>query len=248
MSARKKSNSVSLEDAIDNAIQNRLIDITQSSLSLKHGGVLSMSTMGSMSNNTTHGYTTTSSGNGYVDIESIKDNFPDYETLMEFLNEGKIDKEKELIDLVSRLVMERIDELLDKDTDEIVRILIENKLFQDENTGLKKHITELEEKINDLTVRLNALENKENNGRYDGGDRLNWYTASPNTGGWTTITATATTVPNSSVPELSMSAKKPSFVERLAEIKKSLFERKNVNDKQIPSNPDEWGGIICTRT
>jgi len=245
MSARKKSNSVSLEDAI----QNRLIDITQSSLSLKHGGVLSMSTMGSMSNNTTHGYTTTSSGNGYVDIESIKDNFPDYETLMEFLNEGKIDKEKELIDLVSRLVMERIDELLDKDTDEIVRILIENKLFQDENTGLKKHITELEEKINDLTVRLNALENKENNGRYVGlEDGRNWYTASPDTGGWTAITATATTIPNSSVPELSMSAKKPSFVERLAEFKKSLFERKNVNDKQIPTNPDEWGGITCTRT
>ena len=85
----------------------------------------------------------------------------DYETLQRYLKEGMLDKEKEMIDLVGKLIMERLDQLLDKDTDELVRILLENKLFQDENGKLMDRIHALEEQVSILTARIQSLEWKD---------------------------------------------------------------------------------------
>jgi hypothetical protein len=82
----------------------------------------------------------------------------DYDTLQNYLKEGMLDKEKEMIDLVGKLIMERLDQLLDKDTDELVRILLENKLFRDENGKLMERIHDLESQVSALTARVQTLE------------------------------------------------------------------------------------------
>lgn len=62
----------------------------------------------------------------------------------------ELEKETEMIELVRKLVLERVEELLDGKIDDIVKILVENKLFEDENIGLKKQLEELNLKISRL--------------------------------------------------------------------------------------------------
>ena len=82
----------------------------------------------------------------------------DYDTLQNYLKEGMLDKEKEMIDLVGKLIMERLDQLLDKDTDEIIKILVENKIFEEENGKLWDRVHELENRIDELNRRIIFLE------------------------------------------------------------------------------------------
>jgi len=85
----------------------------------------------------------------------------DYDTLQNYLKEGMLDKEKEMIDLVGKLIMERLDQLLDKDTDEIIKILVENKIFEEENGKLWDRVHELENRIDELNRRIIFLESKD---------------------------------------------------------------------------------------
>jgi hypothetical protein len=129
----------------------------------------------------------------------------DYDTLQNYLKEGMLDKEKEMIDLVGKLIMERLDQLLDKDTDELVRILLENKLFRDENGKLMERIHDLESQVSALTARVQTLEwqdTKLNQIKQDG-ERLwrdipytttnnpNWGITTSGTNGSFTLTRTA---------------------------------------------------------
>lgn len=85
----------------------------------------------------------------------------DYDTLQNYLKEGMLDKEKEMIDLVGKLIMERLDQLLDKDTDEIIKILVENKIFEEENGKLWDRVHELENRIDELNRHIIFLESKD---------------------------------------------------------------------------------------
>jgi hypothetical protein len=128
----------------------------------------------------------------------------DYDTLQNYLKEGMLDKEKEMIDLVGKLIMERLDQLLDKDTDELVRILLENKLFQDENGKLMDRIHVLEEQVSILTARIQSLEWKDTTLReikhegekfwttlpYTTSESPNWGITTPGTNGSFTLTRT----------------------------------------------------------
>lgn len=69
----------------------------------------------------------------------------------------ELEKETEMIELVRKLVLERVEELLDGKIDDIVKILVENKLFEDENIGLKKQVEDLNNRISTLEVTVGCL-------------------------------------------------------------------------------------------
>lgn len=75
-----------------------------------------------------------------------------------FLDESFKNSKEDLFRIIGDLVLERLDQLLEKDTDEIVRILIENKLFKDENTGLKQQIDNLNNRIDKQQKIIDLLE------------------------------------------------------------------------------------------
>lgn len=162
-------------------------------------------------------YTETSSGNniggwdgcGYS--ESI-----DFSTLEEWLKSGKLDHEKDLIDLVGKMIMERLDQLLDEDTDKLVRILVENKLFKDENTGLRKEIAELNSKIDELEARLSAVEGLNYSYRQE---KLRHYDNPYGTSGplFTTINTT-TNDAVSSISSVTTTNDKSSMMDRLTKL------------------------------
>jgi len=170
----------------------------------------SMNTVTSISNSSINGYVKSDIFNG-VSEEWLKSNY-------------KFVKESDLIDMVSKLIIDRLDQLLDEDTDKIVRILIENKLFQDENTGLKKQITGLEKKIEELAARVCLLEcgtintlNWNGNGYY--------ISSAPDTSGKWSQTAITTTSTNNTVKDLN---KTKGLIERLT----GIFNKKDDINEQ----------------
>ena len=83
------------------------------------------------------------------------------ETVEKIFSDESFKKSKEdLFRIIGDLVLERLDQLLEKDTDEIVRILIENKLFKDENTGLKQQIDNLNYRIDKQQDIIELLEHR----------------------------------------------------------------------------------------
>lgn len=78
----------------------------------------------------------------------------------------ELEKETEMIELVRKLVLERVEELLDGKIDDIVKILVENKLFEDENIGLKKQLEELNLKISRLEGIVDFLNAQALNQQY----------------------------------------------------------------------------------
>ena len=108
-----------------------------------------------------------------------------------YLEKEQLKRQEELIDEVGKLILDRLDHLLDKDTDELVRILIENKLFRDENTGLKKIIDGLEERISSLERQILLFEAR--NFNY-GGDTWTTTHYPYGTCGWPSVISMPNTV------------------------------------------------------
>lgn len=141
----------------------------------------------------------------------------DFSTLEKWLESGKLDHEKDLIDLVGKMIMERLDQLLDEDTDKLVRILVENKLFKDENTGLRKEITELKSRIDELEARLSVVEGLS----YRFREKLNHYDNSYRYGTLEPLLTTSNTITNdavSSISSMTTTNDKPSMMDRLAKL------------------------------